>query len=99
MLCVKCIGKSGMPNFCNNVDASPRLISTLLLSALSDHCCKGALLGGTMLPAMVLAEPEAKGCVYLLQGVTAKGRQELGAYGFEESLDLALLMQSFALEW
>lgn len=39
---------------------------------------------------MVLAEPEVKGCVYLLQGVTAESRQELGAYGFEESFDLAL---------
>jgi len=39
---------------------------------------------------MVLTEPDIKGRVYLLQGVTAKGRQELGAYSFEKSFNFSL---------
>ena len=51
-----------------------------------------ALFGGAVLPAMILAEPEVKGSVYIFQRSTAKGRQELGTYCFKEPLDLPLAL-------
>jgi hypothetical protein len=59
---------------------------------LAGKAFEGALLGGAVFPAMILTEPDIKGCVYLLQGVAAESRQELCSYCFEESFDLALAL-------